>query len=219
MKRPLLQIALDNLTLDDAIASLKTGVDEVVDIIECGTILIGSEGRSVIGVIRDMYPDKILCADFKIADSGSVMGAMILDEKPDLMTVICSAHISTMKAVKKEIEKRGMDTKIQIELYGHYTMDDVSAWKKAGIDQVILHHSRDIEGGWSEEEIDQCRKLCDAGMKVTVTGGIGFDDIRLFKDLPIYCIIAGRSIRDAEDPKAQAQKIKDEIIRLWGDQT
>ena len=42
MNRPLLQIALDNLTLEDAIASLKTGVDEVVDIIECGTILIGN---------------------------------------------------------------------------------------------------------------------------------------------------------------------------------
>jgi 3-dehydro-L-gulonate-6-phosphate decarboxylase len=219
MNRPLLQIALDNLTLEDAIASLKTGVDEVVDIIECGTILIGSEGRSVIGVVRNMYPDKILCADFKIADSGSVMGAMILDGRPDLMTVICSAHISTMLAVKKEIEKRNMDTQIQIELYGNYTMDDVESWKQAGIDQVILHHSRDIRGGWNEEEIAQCRKLCDAGMKVTVTGGIGCGDIELFKGLPIYCIIAGRSIRDAEDPKAEAQKMKDEIIRLWGDQT
>ncbi len=217
MNRPLLQIALDNLSLDDAIASLKTGVDEVVDIIECGTILIGSEGRKVIGIVRDMYPDKILCADFKIADSGSVMGAMILEGRPDLMTVICSAHISTMLAVKKEIEKRNMDTQIQVELYGHYTMDDVRLWKENGIDQVILHHSRDIKGGWNEEEISQCRKLCDAGMNVTVTGSIGFDDIRLFEGLPIYCIIAGRSIRDAKDPKAEAQRMKDEIIRIWGE--
>ena len=38
--RPLLQLALDELSLENAYKVLDTGVDEVVDIIECGTILI-----------------------------------------------------------------------------------------------------------------------------------------------------------------------------------
>lgn len=215
MKRPLLQLALDNLSLEEALDSLKTGVDEAVDIIECGTILIGSEGRRVIGIIRKLYPDKILCADFKIADSGSVMGGMILDGKPDLMTVICSAHPMTMKAVKDEIERRGLDTEIQIELYGNWTFENVEEWKSMGIHHVILHHSRDKKGGWSEEEIALTKKLCDAGMKVTVTGSIGYEDIDLFKGLPIYCIICGRSIRDASDPKAEALRMKEKLTKLW----
>lgn len=215
MSRPLLQVALDNTSLESALESLK-GVDEVVDIIECGTILIGAESARVINIIRTLYPEKILVADFKIADSGNVMGGMILEGKPDLMTVICSAHINTMKAVKEEIAKRGMNTEVQVELYGNWTMHDVQTWKEIGIDHVILHHSRDIKGGWSEEELKLTKKLCDAGMKVTVTGSIGYDDIDLFKGLPIYCIICGRSIRDAENPKEEAERMKAKLIELWG---
>ncbi len=214
MNRPLLQLALDNTSLASALASLE-GVDEVVDIIECGTILIGAEGAKVIKTIRDIYPNKLLVADFKIADSGNVMGGLMLEGKPDFLTVICAAHINTMKAVKDEIEKRDLKTEVQIELYGNWTFEEVRKWKEIGINQVILHHSRDIKGGWSKEEIDIARKLCEEGMKVTVTGSIGYEDIDLFKDLPIYCIICGRSIRDAKDPKDEALKMKKKLEDLW----
>ena len=52
--RPLLQLALDTLSLEEALDSLHTGVDEIVDIVECGTILIGSEGKRVVGIIRKL---------------------------------------------------------------------------------------------------------------------------------------------------------------------
>ncbi|MBQ1477559.1 MAG: orotidine 5'-phosphate decarboxylase [Erysipelotrichaceae bacterium] len=215
MKRPLLQFALDNLTLEEAIEALKTGIDEVVDIIECGTLLIGSEGRKVIGLMRRLYPEKTLCADFKIADAGKAMGGMILDGKPDLMTVIAAAHPSTIKAVKDEIDRRGMDTEIQIELFGNWTFEDVKTWKSLGISHVILHHSRDIKGGWSKEELALAKRLCEEGMNVSVTGSIGYEDIDLFRGLPVYSIICGRSLRDTVDPKAEALRMKEKLTKLW----
>jgi phosphotriesterase-related protein len=48
MPKPLLQIALDNTSLEDAIKSLEGGVDEAIDIIECGTLLICAEGARVV---------------------------------------------------------------------------------------------------------------------------------------------------------------------------
>ncbi len=42
--KPMLQIALDNLTIEDAIASAKK-VEKYIDVIEVGTILIASEGK------------------------------------------------------------------------------------------------------------------------------------------------------------------------------
>ena len=215
--RPLLQLALDELSLEDAYKVLDTGVDEVVDIIECGTILIGSEGRKVVSIMRDRYPDKKLVADFKIADSGKVMAGMLLDGKPDLLTVICAANHKTMKAVVDEIKDRNLDTEVQMELYGNWTLDEVDTWKQIGINHVVLHHSVDETAGWSEAEIDLVRKLCEKDVNVTVTGGINYESIELFKGLPIYCIIAGRSIRKAENPKLEAQKIKDRIIEIWGE--
>lgn len=215
--RPLLQLALDELSLEDAYKVLDTGVDEVVDIIECGTILIGSEGRKVVSEMRERYPDKKLVADFKIADSGKVMAGMLLDGKPDLLTVICAANHKTMKAVVDEIKDRNLNTEVQMELYGNWTLDEIDTWKQIGINHVVLHHSVDETAGWSEAEIELVRKLCEKDVNVTVTGGINYESIELFKGLPIYCIIAGRSIRKAENPKLEAQKIKDRIIEIWGE--
>ena len=213
--RPLLQLALDELSLENAYKVLDTGVDEVVDIIECGTILIGSEGRKAVSILRDRYPDKKLVADFKIADSGKIMAGMLLDGKPDLITVICAANHKTMKAVVDEIKDRNLNTEVQMELYGNWTFDEIDIWKSIGINHVVLHHSVDETAGWSDKELDIVRKLCDKDINVTVTGGIDLDSIELFKGLPIYCIIAGRSIRKAENPKLEAQKMKDRIIEIW----
>ena len=213
--RPLLQLALDELSLEDAYKVLDTGVDEVVDIIECGTILIGSEGRKAVSILRDRYPHKKLVADFKIADSGKVMAGMLLDGKPDLITVICAANHKTMKAVVDEIKDRNLNTEVQMELYGNWTFDEIDIWKNIGINHVVLHHSVDETAGWSDKELDIVRKLCDKNIHVTVTGGIDLDSIELFKGLPIYCIIAGRSIRKADNPKLEAQKMKDKIIEIW----
>lgn len=213
--RPLLQLALDELSLENAYKVLDTGVDEVVDIIECGTILIGSEGRKVVSILRDRYPHKKLVADFKIADSGKIMAGMLLDGKPDLITVICAANHKTMRAVVDEIKERNLNTEVQMELYGNWTFDEIDIWKSIGINHVVLHHSVDETAGWSDKELDIVRKLCDKDINVTVTGGIDLDSIELFKGLPIYCIIAGRSIRKADNPKLEAQKMKDKIIEIW----
>ena len=215
MNRPLLQLALDNTSMEDAINSLQTGVDEVVDIIECGTILLCAEGRSAVKKIRELYLEKLVVADFKISDSGNVMSGLLLDYKPDFVTCNASAHIGTIKAVIDEINKRGLNTKVQIELYGHWTNEDVKNWKEIGVKQLILHHSRDIKGGWSDEEITRAKELCDMGMEVTVTGSLEYEDIKRFKGIPIYCIIAGRSIRNATDPKAEAIKMIDTLKELW----
>jgi 3-dehydro-L-gulonate-6-phosphate decarboxylase len=51
MPKPLLQIALDNTSLEDAIKSLEGGVDEAIDIIECGTLLICAEGARVVKIM------------------------------------------------------------------------------------------------------------------------------------------------------------------------
>lgn len=61
------------------------------------------------------------------------------------------------------------------------------------------------------KDIDIVKKLADLGFKVTITGGVEVEDIKLFKDIPIYIFIAGRSIRDAANPEEKAKEFKDEF--------
>ncbi|CPR90461.1 3-keto-L-gulonate-6-phosphate decarboxylase ulaD [Chlamydia trachomatis] len=92
-------------------------------------------------------------------------------------------------------------------------------WLNNGIDQVVYHQSRDAKFAgqkWGEKDVANVKALIDMGFKVSVTGGVHPEVLKLFKDLPVYCFIAGRDIRNAEDPHARAKQYKDEIKRIWG---
>ena len=128
------------------------------------------------------------------------------------MTVICSATIPTIKAALKEVKE------LQVELYGDWTFEHAKAWKDAGITQAVYHQSRDalLSGEtWSESDLNKIKKLSEMGFKVSVTGGLEIDTLKLFKDIDVFTFIAGRSIRDAENPDKEAKKFKEEISKYW----
>ncbi|PRX35534.1 3-hexulose-6-phosphate synthase [Orenia metallireducens] len=209
---PKLQIALDNQTLSDAIKSINA-VGEEIDVVEAGTILCLQEGMEVVRCLRALYPEKIILADTKCADAGGTVAKNCADAGADWMTVICSATIPTMKAALAEVDD------LQVELYGDWTFDHARQWKEAGLSQVVYHQSRDaLNSGksWGDEDLDKLKKLSEMGFKVSVTGGLNPDTVKLFKGIDIYCFIAGRGIRDAEDPIAAAREFKAEIAKYWG---
>lgn len=211
MSVPLLQIALDNTTLSGALKSAKA-VGNEVDIIEAGTILCLAEGMEAVRCLRALYPDKIILADTKCADAGGTVAKMCADAGADWMTVICSATIPTMKAALKEVKE------LQVELYGDWTFEHAKAWKEAGITQAVYHQSRDalLSGEtWSDSDLNKIKKLTGMGFKVSVTGGLEIETLKLFKDIDVFTFIAGRSIRDAENPDKAAKRFKEEISKYW----
>ncbi len=212
MKKPLLQVALDNNTLSDALKSaLALGND--VDVIEAGTILCLQEGTEAVRCLRALFPEKIILADTKCADAGGTVAKNCADAGADWMTVICSATIPTMKAAFKEVKD------LQVELYGDWTYEHAAAWREAGLSQVVYHQSRDalLAGEtWGEKDLTKVRKLIDMGFKVSVTGGLTKETLSLFKGVDVHCFIAGRSLRDAVDPGQEARDWKAEIERIWG---
>ena len=211
MARPLLQIALDNNTLSDALKSISL-VGNEVDVIEAGTILCLAEGMEAVRCLRALYPNKIILADTKCADAGTTVAKNCADAGANWMTVICSATIPTMKAAFKEVED------LQVELYGDWTFDHARQWKEAGLSQVVYHQSRDalLAGEtWGEKDLDKIKKLVEMGFKVSVTGGLEKETVGLFKGIDVYTFIAGRGIRDAKDPAQAARDFKEEIAKYW----
>ena len=211
MAKPLLQIALDNNTLSDAIRSISR-VGHEVDIIEAGTILCLAEGMEAVRCLRALYPNKIILADTKCADAGGTVAKNCADAGADWMTVICSATIPTMKAALKEVKD------LQVELYGDWTFEHAKQWKEAGLSQAVYHQSRDalLAGEtWGEKDLNKIRKLVEMGFKVSVTGGLEKETLKLFKGIDVYTFIAGRGIREASDPAQAAREFKEEIDKYW----
>ncbi|VBB09836.1 aldolase-type tim barrel [Lucifera butyrica] len=212
---PKLQIALDNLSFPEAVKALRDVAAEI-DVIEVGTILLCAEGKRAVEYLKTMYPDKIVLADAKIADAGKIITPMMFDAGADWATVICCAEIPTIAGALAVAKERGKD--IQVELTGHWTFEQAAEWKKAGVGQVVYHRSRDAQAAgvnWGPADLEKVGRLCEMGFQVTVTGGVTVEDVRFFKELPIYVFIAGRSIRDAADPRQAARQFKEEFAKYW----
>lgn len=217
MSLPMLQIALDTLTTQEAIDSAKKA-SKYIDVIEVGTILISSEGKKAIKDLKKAFPDKLIVADGKIADAAKVFGKMFYESGADFTTAICAAETATISELVKLANDYKANKEVQVEMTSHFTWEQAEEWKKVGVTQVVWHRARDAQAAgqkWGQKDIDSVARLAKMGFKVTVTGGVDLEDIKLFKDIPVYIFIAGRSIRDAKDPEAAAKAFQDEFKKYW----
>lgn len=213
MEKPKLQVALDCKSMVEAFRILGGGLDDTVDIVECGTMLLLHEGLHAVDYLRTIYPDKILVADFKCV--APHFGSAVIEHDPDLITILSQAEDHVQSGIAAEAKERGKGQEAQIELYRDYTVEDVRRWKSYGIDHIIYNRPRDRKGPWGEQDRSDLQVLIDEGMKVTATGGMSYENLDAIAGLPIFAIICGRSVLKAEDPAAEAKRIKQRIEELW----
>ncbi|MDO4435708.1 MAG: 3-keto-L-gulonate-6-phosphate decarboxylase UlaD [Cardiobacteriaceae bacterium] len=222
--KPLLQIALDSLSLEKAVADAKNA-EKLVDIIEVGTILACAEGMKAVSTLRALHPHHILVCDLKTTDGGAILAKMAFEAGADWLTVSAAAHPATKAACKKVADEfnaahpdLSVKKEIQIEIYGNWTLDDAKSWLDSGIKQAIYHRSRDAElagKGWTVEDIELMQKLSDMGLELSITGGIVPEEIHLFKTIKnAKAFIAGRALV-GDKGQATAEAIRSEIGKYW----
>lgn len=215
MARPLLQVALDNFSVSDALESTRLLAPEL-DIIEVGTLLCLATGAESIKIMRTLYPENIIVADLKIVDAGGELAGMACEKGADWVTVMCNAADATKAKAVQAATKAGGE--MQVELFGNWTFEQAEAWLGLGIKQVIYHQSRDAlnaGGSWGEANMQVVKKLAEMGFEVSVTGGLTLDVIKLFAGIPVKAFIVGRNLRDAPDPAAEARAFQAEIAKYW----
>jgi len=217
MELPKLQLALDTLDLPSALGPLQKA-SQYLDVIEIGTILCLAEGMRAVRIIRSLFPEKILLADVRIAEAGSLISKMVFDAGANWVSVVSGATMTTVEVVAREAQKNKGE--VQIELIDGWTMEQAREWRNLGIEQVITHRSRDSEAKgdltWSERDFNEIRMLAEMGFKVTVTGGVGLSDIPLFAGVPVYVFIVGRGIYKADHPEIAARSFRNAIEANFG---
>lgn len=214
MPKPLLQLALDSTDLSQALCAVEPIADQL-DVIEIGTILAFSHGVGAVEAVRKRYPNHIVVCDMKITDASAILTEMAMNAGADWVTVSAAAHIETIRSAKNVTDKFGGE--VQIELYGHWTVDDAQEWLDMGLTQAIYHRSRDAElagVSWSAEDLNKMRILSDMGIELSITGGIVPDDLHLFKHLSAKSFIAGRALTGAQG-KEIAEQFHSEIGKYW----
>lgn len=216
--RPSLQIALDTFDLPSALGPLQQAVSEV-DIIECGTILILTEGLHAVRAIRALYPEKAILADVRIAEAGSKIARACFEAGASLVSCVAGASLTTIEQVCKVA--REFDGEVQVELADEwYDFERVRAWQKLGVKHIIVKRSRDREAAgdlsWKPEDMERIDEIAALGLTVTITGGVSPSDLSLFRGHPVGIVIAGRSIVGADKPYDAATAMRNMIEEVWG---
>src|SRR5512136_1205348 len=141
---PLLQCAMDYISLPPALAMALKVADEV-DIIEIGTPLCKAAGLEAIRAMREICPDKLILADFKTPDVGGLEAKMAFGAGADMMTIIGGAPLATVKSALEEAHKQNKE--VLMELTGvRDIITRAKEWRDIGIERMVYHR------GWDEQD-------------------------------------------------------------------
>ena len=138
MKKPVLQVALDLLELDRALAIAKESVLGGADWIEAGTPLIKSEGMAAVRALAKLFPDRTIVADMKVADTGAMEVEMAAKAGATVVSLLGDADDAVIADAVRAASVFGV--RLMADLIN--TRDPVTRAKELealGIDIIVAH--------------------------------------------------------------------------------
>jgi len=202
-----LQVALDFLELDRALALAEAAVAGGADYIEAGTPLIKSEGLDAVRKLRARFPAHTIIADMKTMDAGRIEAEAAAKAGANVMTVCGAASMSTIRECVEAGKHYGLD--VAVDLMG---IDDPVALARelesTGVAWLDIHCpiDRQMEG---EDPLAEVRRIRDAsGLVVAVAGGINSETAPAAVSAGADVVIVGGAITKAVDPKQATADIR-----------
>jgi 3-hexulose-6-phosphate synthase len=179
--RPIVQISLDIITIDEAIATAEMALRAGVDWLEAGTPLIIAEGMNGVRALRQRFPQVPIVADLKTMDGGYLEAELMARAGATHVVVMARAHEETIRCVVKA----GRDLGIQV-MGDNLACDHMVAgarWlQDLGCDYIIHHIGYDERRGIAARgermpsPLDQLREVVAAvDVPVQAVGGLSFE--------------------------------------------
>src|SRR4051794_17520554 len=99
--KPIMQISLDVVTIDEALSTAEMALRAGVDWLEAGTPLIIAEGMNGVRALRERFPDVPIVADLKTMDGGYLEAELMAKAGATHVVVMARAHEETLRCVVK----------------------------------------------------------------------------------------------------------------------
>src|SRR4026209_2211642 len=99
--KTVVQISLDVIDIDEALATAEMAMRAGVDWLEAGTPLIIAEGMHGVRALRERFPRTPIVADLQTMDGGYLEAEMMAKAGATHVVLMARAHEETMRCVVK----------------------------------------------------------------------------------------------------------------------
>lgn len=208
-EKPRLQVAIDTLTLDEAIALAAT-LRDTVDLIEAGTPFIKRYGIGVVTLLREASGVPIV-ADLKIVDGGPFEAQLAVDAGASLVTVLATAADATVSGVVEVAHAGGVE--VASDLLGvHDLPQRIGQLERLGVDYLGVHAGTDARLAGRTDLMSEIGLVtATSTMKLVVAGGLNANSIPGVLGFHPAIVVVGSAIAMADDPVAAAREIRSVI--------
>ena len=179
--KPIVQISLDLIQIDEALKTAAMAMRAGVDWLEAGTPFILAEGLHGVKKLREAFPKTPIVADLKTMDGGYLEAEMMAKAGATHVVVMARAHEETIKCVVKA----GKDYNIKVmgDNLGCPDMVEAAKWlEDLGCDYIVHHIGYDERRGIAAQgkrmpsPLDQLREVVQAvNIPVQAVGGLSLE--------------------------------------------
>lgn len=200
IRPPVIQLAIDLTTIDEALRLAEIGVKAGVDWLEAGTPLIVRRGADAIGAIARAFPEHPVLADYKTMDSGGRNVHLTAEQGGKLMTVCAGACDETIGAATAASKEAGV--LVVVDTIG--VRDQVGRAReveKLGADSLYLHYGADQRRADATRDSTQWVTAVGGAVKVPLGAGtFGIEDGIRGASLGADILVIGHPLISGPDP-------------------
>jgi 3-hexulose-6-phosphate synthase/6-phospho-3-hexuloisomerase len=211
LKPPVIQIALDYATIDEALAMARIGIEAGVDWLEIGTPLIVSQGLAPIGQMVRAFPNYPVLADYKTMDSGGKNVHRTKQQGGHVMTVCANAPDETVKAAVAASKETGIWVVADTIGVKHQAARarQCADW---GVHMIYLHYGADQRAADARRDSTQWLDEVLAAVNIPVgVGCFGAEDAVHAVSRGAELVAIGHPVISSADPLKELREFVREV--------
>lgn len=218
--RPIVQISLDLIYIEEALATAEMAIRAGFDWLEAGTPLILAEGLHGVKKLREAFPGVPIVADLKTMDGGYLEAEMMFKAGATHVVVMARAHEETIKCVVKA----GKDFGGKV-MGDNLACDDMIAAAKwleyLGCDFIVHHIGYDERRGIAAQglrmpsPLDKLKEVVAAvNIPVQAVGGLSLEQVVRCPEYGAPLVVLGAPVTIDADAFKTADGNIEESLRL-----